>query len=95
MTWVSRVFTCRGCREIARLVGEVDDLRKLMSSMKMMVTGHGLEERGGETGDRVAGLEEAEEKCERDMPQPTFRQEKSGLDRRQQEQFGQKIGTVV
>ena len=61
------VFTCRGCREVARLVGE--DLRKMMGSMKIMVTGQGLEEKGGETGDRVAGLEEAEkEKCEGEMP---------------------------
>ena len=36
-----------------------------MGSMKMMVTKQGLEEKGGETGDRMAGLEEAEkEKCE-------------------------------
>ena len=54
---------------MARLVGEVEDLRKMMGSVKMMVTGQGLEEKGGETEDRVAGLEEAEkEKCEGEMP---------------------------
>ena len=61
--------TCRGCREVARLVGEVEDLRKTMGSLQMMVTGQGVEEKGGETGDRVAELEEAEkEKCEEEMP---------------------------
>ena len=57
------VFTCKGCTEVARLVGEVEDLRKIMESLKRMVTGQGLEEkRGGETGDQEATLEEAEEK---------------------------------
>ena len=28
MTGSTRVFTCRGCRKVARLVGEVEDLRK-------------------------------------------------------------------
>ena len=32
------VFTCKGCREVARLVGEVD-LRQMMESMKRMVMG--------------------------------------------------------
>ena len=44
------------------LVGEVEDLRKMMESLKMMVTGQGLEEKRGETGDQEASLEEAEEK---------------------------------
>ena len=39
------------------LVGEVEDLTKLMGIMKMMVTGQGLEEKAGETGDRVGGLD--------------------------------------
>ena len=43
------------------MVGEVEDLRKMMESLKMMVTGQGLEEKRGETGDQVATLEEAEE----------------------------------
>ena len=40
-----------------------------MESMKRMVTGQGLEENRGETGDQVARLEEADEKekCERVM----------------------------
>ena len=39
----------------------------MMDSMKSMVTGQGLEEKIGETGDQVARLEEADEKekCER------------------------------
>ena len=35
----ARVFTRRGCREVARLVGEVEYLRNMMESMKMMVMG--------------------------------------------------------
>ena len=36
-----------------------------MESMTMMVMGQGVEEKGGETEDRVTGLEEYEkEKCE-------------------------------
>ena len=85
----------RGCREGARLAGEVEYLRKIMDSMKMMVTGQGVEEKGGEIGDRVAGLEEDEkEKCEEEMPQ-TFRQGKSGLKTRQWEPVGPKRWTVV
>ena len=53
MTGGVRVFTCRGCREVARLVGEVEDLRKIVESMNMMVVGQGVEEKGGETEDRV------------------------------------------
>ena len=41
------------------LVGEVEDLRKMMESLKRMVTGQGLEEKRGETGDQEASLEEA------------------------------------
>ena len=50
---------CKGCTEVARLVGEVEDLRKMMESLKRMVTGQGLEEKRGETGDQEASLEEA------------------------------------
>ena len=56
------VFTCKGCTEVARLVGEVEDLRKMMETLKRMVTGQGLDEKRGETGDQEATLEEAEEK---------------------------------
>ena len=56
------MFTCKGCTEVARLVGEVEDLRKMMESLKRMVTGQGLEEKRGETGDQEATLEEEEEK---------------------------------
>ena len=60
------MFKCKGCTEVARLVGEVEDLRNMMESLKRMVTGQGLEETSGETGDREATLEETEEKekCE-------------------------------
>ena len=57
------MFTCKGCREVTRLVGEVEDLRQMMESIKRIVTGLGLEEKGEETGDRMAELGEAE-KCE-------------------------------
>ncbi len=57
------VFTCKGCREVTRLVGEVEDVRQVMESMKRIITGLGLEEKGEETGDRVAELGETEEKC--------------------------------
>ena len=43
-------------------MGEVEDLWKMMESLKRMVTGQGLEETSGETGDREAALEEAEER---------------------------------
>ena len=56
------MFTCKGCTEVARLVGEVEDLRKMMESLKRIVTGQGLEEKRGETGDQEATLDEAEEK---------------------------------
>ena len=58
------MFTCKGCREVTRLVGEVEDLRQKMKSMKRIVTGLGLEEKGEETENRVAELEEAEKKRE-------------------------------
>ena len=32
------VFTCKGCREAARLVGEVEEFRQMMESMKRKVT---------------------------------------------------------
>ena len=48
------------------LVGEVEDVRQVMESMKRIITGLGLEEKGEETGDRVAELGEAE-KCEKVM----------------------------
>ena len=36
--------------KVARLVQEVEDLRRIMETMKMMVTVLGLEEKGGQTG---------------------------------------------
>ena len=33
------VFTCKGCREVARLVGEVEDIRQVLETMKRMITG--------------------------------------------------------
>ena len=35
------MFTCKGCTEVARLVGEVEDLRKMMESLKKNLDGHG------------------------------------------------------
>ena len=59
-------FTCKGYRQAARLAGELIYLRQMMDNMKRMITGHGLEEESGETGDQVARREETEEKekCE-------------------------------
>ena len=51
-------FTCKGCRQASRLVGELSDLRQMMDSLKRRITGQGLEEENGETG------EETEEKRE-------------------------------
>ena len=31
------MFTCKGCREVTRLVGEIEDLRQMMESMKRIV----------------------------------------------------------
>ena len=39
------VFTCKGCRKVTRLVGEVEELRQMRQSMKRIVTGQGLEEK--------------------------------------------------
>ena len=62
----SCAFTCKGCRQAARLVGELRYLRQMMDSMKRMISGQGLEEERGETGDQLARREETEEKekCE-------------------------------
>ena len=43
---------------MARLVGEVEDHRQMMETMKRMLTGLGLEEKGGQTWDRVTRREE-------------------------------------
>ena len=32
------VFACKGCRDVARLVGEVEDLRQMMESTRRIVT---------------------------------------------------------
>ena len=59
-------FTCKGCRQMARLVGEVGDIRQMMESMKRMVTGHGLEERRRNRGSSGnTGKADENEKCER------------------------------
>ena len=55
------VFACNRCREVARLVGEVEYIRQMMESMTRIVTGQGLEEEGEETGDRVAKLGKEED----------------------------------
>ena len=54
------VFACKGCMEVARSVGEGEDLRQMMETMKRFVTGLGLEENRRHTG---VGKEE-KEKCE-------------------------------
>ena len=59
-------FTCKGCRQATRLIGELRDLRQMMDRMKRMITGQGLEEESGETGDQVVRREETEEKEKRE-----------------------------
>ena len=56
----SFTFTCMGCKRVEFLVRELAELREMLVGMKRTVTGHGLEEKGGETGDREVGLEEQE-----------------------------------
>ena len=46
-------FTYKGCRQAARLVGELRYPRQMMDSLKRMITGQGLEEEIEETGDQV------------------------------------------
>ena len=46
-------FTCKECRQAARLVCELSDLRQMMDSLKRMITGQGLEEENGETGEET------------------------------------------
>ena len=48
------------CKRVEFLVSEIAELREMLVGMKRTVTGHGLEEKGGETGDREVGLEEQE-----------------------------------
>ena len=56
----SFTFTCKGCKRVEFLVREIAELKEMLVGMKRTVTGHGLEENGGETGDREVGLEEQE-----------------------------------
>ena len=58
----SFTFTCKGCKRVEFLVRELAELREMLVGMKRTVTGHGLEEKGGETGDREVGLEEQEKR---------------------------------
>ena len=53
-------FTCKGCKRVEFLVRELADIREMLVGMKRTVTGHGLEEKGGETGDGEVGPEEQE-----------------------------------
>ena len=53
----SFTFT-KGCWEVEFLVRELADLREMLVGMKRTVTGQGLEDKGGETGDREGGLKE-------------------------------------
>ena len=56
----SFTFTCKWCKRVEFLVRDLAELREILVGMKRTVTGHGLEEKGGETGDREVGLEEQE-----------------------------------
>ncbi len=68
----------------------------MMESMKRIVTGQGLEEKGEETRDRVVELGKAEEKCEGALRhQSTIRQKETERERRQRVAFLQEIGTPL
>ena len=56
----SFTFTCKGCKRVEFLVRELAELREMLVSLKRAVTGHGLEGKEGEAGDREVGLEEQE-----------------------------------
>ena len=73
-------FTCKGCRQVARLVGGLGYFRQMMDSMKRMITGQGWQVESGETGDQVAIREETEEKekCECVMKPGNSLTEESG-----------------
>ena len=86
---------------MAKLVGEVEDLRQKTEIMKRMVMEHGLEEKAGERCDQVARLEEAEEaeekeKCEEvvtpdDISTEESRNEKEIAERNSSEDRGTAI----
>ena len=44
------MFTCKGCRKVTRLVGEVEDLRQMMESMKRIVTGQDWKKKKNKQG---------------------------------------------
>ena len=54
----SFTFTCKGCKRVEFLVRELEELREMLVGMKRAVTGHGLEGKEGEAGDREVGLED-------------------------------------
>ena len=54
----SFTFTCKGCKRVEFLVRELAELREMLVGMKRAVTGHGLEGKEGEAGDREVGLED-------------------------------------
>ena len=54
----SFTFTCKGCKRVEFLVRELAVLREMLVGMKRAVTGHGLEGKEGEAGDREVGLED-------------------------------------
>ena len=57
---VASLLYCKGCKRVEFLIRELAELREMLVGMKRTVTGHGLEEKGGGTGDREVGLEEQE-----------------------------------
>ena len=48
----SFTFTCKRCKRVEFLVRELAELKEMLVGMKRAFMGHGLEEKGGETGDR-------------------------------------------
>ena len=56
----SFTFTRKGCKRVEFLVRDLAELREMLVGTKRTVAGHGLQEKGGETGDREVRLEEQE-----------------------------------
>ena len=74
------------------LVRELVELREMLVGMTRTVTGQGLEEEGGKTGDRVVGLVDQENDC---WHQTTAWQKKTGMEGQQRATFRQRIETPL
>ena len=88
---------CKGCQEVARLFGEVEDLRQILESLHEEDghrTGFGGKRRSkrGSNGKSGRSGGEGEVRRSGDTRQTTFRQRKAGMERGQRNEIHQKIG---